>query len=101
MARKHGKHFQNTSKEGIEHFMTFLEQCQLASTDIFSDKAMPSGSEKNLDRCDVCPSWSFLSKTEKAKHYRLFNVNRKEIKSAQMQLQGEWNPMQRCVSSLS
>ena len=45
MARKHGKHFQTTSKEGIEHFMTFLEQCQLASTDIYSDKAMPSGSE--------------------------------------------------------
>ena len=44
-----------TSKKGTEHFMTFLEQCQLASTDIYPDKGMPCRSEKNLDRCHVCP----------------------------------------------
>ena len=57
--------------------MTFLEQCQSASTDIYSDKAMSCRSEKNLDRCDVCPSLLFLSKTEKAKHYRLFHPKHK------------------------
>ena len=36
---------------------------------------------KKLDRCDVCPSWSFLSKTEKAKHYRLFHPKHKIAKS--------------------
>ena len=81
MVRHHGKHFEATSKEGTEHFMTFLEQCQSASTDIYLEKAMPSRSEKNLDRCDVCPSWSFLSKTEKGKHYQLFHPKHKIPKS--------------------
>ena len=69
IVRHHGKHFEATSKEGTEHLMTFLEQCQSASTEIYPDKAMPSRSGKSLDRCDVCPSWSFLLKIEKAKHY--------------------------------
>ena len=38
---------------------------------------MPSRSEKNLDRCDVCPSWLFLLKTKRAKHYQLFHPKRK------------------------
>ena len=53
--------------------MAFLEQYQLASTDNYSNKAMPSRSEKKLGRCDVCPSQSFLLETEKAKHYLLFH----------------------------
>ena len=65
MVRHPGKHFEATSKEGTEHFMTFLEQRQSAFTDIYPDKVMPSRSEKNFGRCDVCPSCSFLSKTEK------------------------------------
>ena len=60
--------------------MAFLEQCQLASTDIYPDKTMPSRSEKKLDRCDVCPSWSFLLEIEKAKHL-LFHPKQKIPKS--------------------
>ena len=41
---------------------------------------MPSRSEKYLDRCDVYPSWPFLSKTKKAKH-RLFHFKHKIPKS--------------------
>ena len=80
MVRHHGKHLEAISKEGTEDFMTFLEQCQSSSSDIYPNKAMPSRSEKNLDRCDVCPSWSFLLKTEKAKH-RLFHPKHKIPKS--------------------
>ena len=77
IVRHNGKHFEATSKEYTEHFMTFLEQWQSASTEICPDKAMPSRSGKSLDRCDVCSSWSFLSKIEKAKHYRLFHSKHK------------------------
>ena len=67
MVRHHGKHFEATSNEGTEHFMTFL--------------AMPSRSEKILDRCGVCPSCLFLSKTKKAKYYWLFHPIHKIPKS--------------------
>ena len=91
MVRHHGKHFEATSKEGTQHFMTFLEQCQSASIDISPDKAMPSRSEKKLERCDVCPHGCFYREPKKQNIIDYFilntkcqiNVNREEIKRAQ------------------
>ena len=48
MVRHHGKHLEATSKEGTEDFMTFLEQCQSSSSDIYPNKVMPSRLEKKF-----------------------------------------------------
>ena len=102
MVRHHGKHFEATSKEGTQHFMTFLEQCQSASIDISPDKAMPSRSEKKLERCDVCPHGCFYREPKKQNIIDYFILNTKcQINVNREELQGKWNPMQHCVSFLS
>ena len=108
MVRHHGKHFEATSKEGTEHFMTFLEQCQSASTDLYADKAMPSRLEKDLDVMSV-PHGRFYRKSNKPNIIDYFILNTKyQNQRKQKRTEKRANAttrkmesMQHCVSLLS
>ena len=98
MVRHHGKHFEATSKEATEHFMTFLEQCQSAFSDIYPDKAMPSRSEKNFGRCDVCPHVRFYQKP-KNENIEYFILNTKYQKQKKQRTQKRTNATKRNMDS--
>ena len=94
MQSNHGKHFEAKEKNQ-EHFYSFLEQCE------FNDKPepdykMPSRVEKKLERCPICPSWSFMSKTEMQNHKRLFHPKSKDWTLPQTKTQTKSSKWYKC-----
>ena len=83
-----GRLFEATpSKDHKDHYMTFLEMVESTVESESSqsakhakpDKYLPSELNKSpsekLGRCQICPSWSFTSKTEKKRHMSLLHRN--------------------------
>ena len=51
------------------HYSTFLAMCELEHTKLLKDdSAIPSSQASDLGRCPDCPTFSFLSSTEKKRH---------------------------------
>lgn len=51
----------------------YLEMCKLEPKELISDYSlMPSSQNLELGRCPICPAFTFLSKTEKKRHNRIF-----------------------------
>ena len=56
------------------HYKTFLEQISTSANPL-PDSGLPSQMNSELGRCDICPSWSFGSKTERCRHYITRTIN--------------------------
>ena len=58
------------------HYQTFLKTC-IATKYQYCDFGQPSKDFKKLEECTSCPTNSFKSKTEKAKHIGVFHRRQK------------------------
>ena len=57
-----------------EHYLSYLEMCELEPEKLeVDDSALPSCKGSDLGRCQFCPAFSFLSKTEKKRHMSVFH----------------------------
>ena len=55
------------------HYCTFLEMCNISTTELpTADQHLPSLNKK-LGSCPQCPEYVFLSKTEKKRHNQMFH----------------------------
>ena len=65
-------HFETVPSDVSVHYKIFYQQ-QQSTEKVFPDKGLPCAEPSNVKRCTVCPSWSFNSKTEKDRHYKVFH----------------------------
>ena len=55
-----------SSTDNIGHYSTFIAMCDKNHAELpIGDTGMPSAANSDLGNCPVCPSFTFLSKTEK------------------------------------
>ena len=66
------KRLPEVKKSIDDHFNTFLEN-YIDSKKHYSDDNQPTVAEKSLGSCEVCPMFSFSSKTEKVRHKSMFH----------------------------
>ena len=72
----------STDNEG--HYCTFLEMCSKHKDELsIGDNGMPSAADSNLGNCPSCPSFTFLSKTEKERHIKVFHPSMSNSKVRQ------------------
>lgn len=68
------KMFAPLSKGNTGHYYTFKEMCDLEPEKLpTGDMGMPSSVGCDLGRCKYCPAYTFFSKTEKARHLKVFH----------------------------
>lgn len=57
-----------------DHYCTFFEMCDKDPDDLpTGDMGMPSVVGSELGMCKHCPAFTFLSKTEKERHLKVFH----------------------------
>ena len=64
------------SKKSDGHYQTFLKTC-IATKHQCGDFGQPNKDLKKLGECTSCPTYSFKSKTEKARYMGVFHRRRK------------------------
>ena len=56
------------------HYCTFMEMCDKNPEELpIGDTGMPSAANSSLGKCPCCPYFTFLSKTEKERHMKVFH----------------------------
>lgn len=59
------------------HYYTFLELCEMDHNVLpTGDTGMPSAVQSDLQSCEHCPAFTFLSKSEKERHLKVFHASK-------------------------